>query len=184
MTSLIETESSLFDDVTTDTIEVKEDMILKSMQDAILYLSDSLGSEPYEWRWEQLHTITFEPPLFSQAAKDSSAPTALRMIVNNILSKGPYEVESHGMSVNNGQYRWENPFEMVLGPSIRRISDLSDMSKSKSILPTGQSGNPLSEHFGDQTEMWLNGRYRWLHQDSTSLFQGSGVRTMRLVPGD
>lgn len=184
MTSLINTESPLFDDTSTDSVETKEDMVIKSMQDAILFLSDSLGSEPYEWRWEQLHTITFEPPLFAQAADAPDAPSSLKLIVNNLLSKGPYEVESHGMSVNNGQYRWENPFEMVLGPSIRRISDLSDMSKSKSILPTGQSGNPLSDHFGDQTEMWLSGQYRWLYQDSTALFQESDVRTMRLVPGE
>ncbi|WP_020402350.1 penicillin acylase family protein [Gracilimonas tropica] len=184
MTSLINTESPLFDDTSTDSVETKEDIVIKSMQDAILFLSDSLGSEPYEWRWEQLHTITFEPPLFAQAADAPDAPSSLKLIVNNLLSKGPYEVESHGMSVNNGQYRWENPFEMVLGPSIRRISDLSDMSKSKSILPTGQSGNPLSDHFGDQTEMWLSGQYRWLYQDSIALFQESDVRTMRLVPGE
>lgn len=184
MSSLIQTESSLFDDLSTDKIETKEEIVVKSMQDAILFLSDSLGSEPYEWRWEQLHTITFEPPLFSQAAEDPDAPSALRMISENVLSKGPYEVESHGMSVNNGQYNWEAPFEMVLGPSIRRISDLSDMTKSKSILPTGQSGNPLSDHFGDQINMWLNGEYRWLYQDSTALFEGSEVKTMRLVPGE
>jgi penicillin amidase len=184
MSSLIQTESSLFDDISTNIIETRDEMVVKSMQDAILFLSDSLGSEPYEWRWEQLHTITFEPPLFSQAAEDPDAPTALRLISNNVLSKGPYEVESHGMSVNNGQYNWDAPFEMVLGPSIRRISDLSDMSKSKSILPTGQSGNPLSDHFGDQTNMWLNGEYRWLYQDSTALFEGSDVKTMHLVPGE
>lgn len=183
MTSLIEGESPLFDNVQTDSVETKEDMVVKSMQDAILFLSDSLGSEPYEWRWEQLHTITFEPPLFTQAANDPTAPTALKLIVNNLLSKGPYKVPSHGMSVNNGQYRWNNAFEMILGPSIRRVSDLSDMSKSKSILPTGQSGNPLSDYYGDQTEMWINGHYRWLHQDST-LFEEPGVRTMKLVPGE
>lgn len=184
MSSLIETESSLFDNVRTDSVETKEDMVVKSMQDAILFLSDSLGSEPYEWRWEQLHTITFEPPLFAQAAQDPDAPSSLKLIVNNILSKGPYEVKGHGMSVNNGQYRWNEPFEMILGPSLRRISDLSDMSKSKSVLPTGQSGNPLSDYYGDQTELWLNGQYRWLHQDSTVLFDEVEVRTMRLVPGE
>lgn len=183
MTSLIDSESTLFNDRTTDEIETREDMVTKSMQDAILFLSDSLGSEPYEWRWEQLHTITFKPPFFAQAAETPSAPTTLKMIVNNVLSKGPYEVESHGMSVNNGQYSWDQPFEMILGPSIRRISDLSNMSRSKSILPTGQSGNPLSRHFGDQTDRWLNGEYRWLYQDSTALFEGSDVKTMQLVPG-
>jgi penicillin amidase len=183
LTSLIDSESTLFDNVTTDSVETKEDMVVKSMQDAILFLSDSLGSEPFEWRWEQLHTISFEPPLFSRAADAPDAPGALKMIVENILSKGPYKVPSHGMSVNNGQYRWNNAFEMVLGPSIRRISDLSDMSKSKSILSTGQSGNPLSDYYGDQTEMWLNGQYRWLYQDST-LFEEADVRTMKLVPGE
>ncbi|MFP8488711.1 penicillin acylase family protein [Gracilimonas sp. Q87] len=184
MTSLIETESSLFDNINTGEVETKEDIVVKSMQDAVLFLSDSLGSEPYEWRWEQLHTITFEPPLFAQAADAPGASTALKLIVNNVLSKGPYEVESHGMSVNNGQYHWDQPFEMVLGPSIRRISDLSDVSRSKSVLPTGQSGNPLSKHFGDQTDRWLNGEYRWLYQDSTALFDEAEIQTMRLVPGE
>jgi len=147
-------------------------------------LSDSLGNEPFEWRWEQLHTVTFSPPLFSEAAQAPDAPGTLKLIVNNILSQGPYKTPGHGMSVNNGQYRWENGFEMVLGASIRRISDLSDMSKSKSILPTGQSGNPLSNYYGDQTNLWLNGQYRWLHQDSTALFDEVEVRTMRLNKGE
>ncbi|MBO6586793.1 MAG: penicillin acylase family protein [Gracilimonas sp.] len=181
MSSLIDTESSFFDDLTTESVETKEDMVVKSMQDAILFLSDSLGSEPFEWRWEQLHTLMLEPPLLSRAAEDPESPNALKHIVDNVLSKGPYKVPSHGMSVNNGQYRWNNAFEMILGPSIRRISDLSDMSRSKSILPTGQSGNPLSDHYGDQTNMWLDGQYRWLYQDST-LFEEADIRTMRLVP--
>jgi penicillin amidase len=58
------------------------------------------------------------------------------------------------------------------------------MRKSKSVLPTGQSGNPLSDHFGDQTDMWLNGEYRWLHQDSASMFEEMDIRTMQLVPGE
>lgn len=181
MASLIDTESSFFDDLATEPVETKEDMVVKSMQDAILFLSDSLGSEPFEWRWEQLHTLMLEPPLLSRAAEDPESPNALKLIVDNVLSKGPYKVPSHGMSVNNGQYRWNNAFEMILGPSIRRISDLSDMSRSKSILPTGQSGNPLSDHYGDQTDMWLDGQYRWLYQDST-LFEEADIRTMRLVP--
>lgn len=165
MTSLIQDSSALFDDVTTPQIESRKDMILQSMQDAILFLSDSLGSEPFEWRWEQLHTITFEPPLFGMAADDPNAPKALSMIVDNVLSKGPFSVEGHGMSVNNGQYKWDSPFEMTLGASVRRIVDLSDLSATRSVLPTGQSGNPLSDHYGDQTSMWLNKQYRIFEQN-------------------
>jgi len=59
--------------------------------------------------------------------------------------------------------------------------DLSDLSATKSVLPTGQSGNPLSTHYGDQTELWLNGQYRTFYQDS-SFFSRSDFQSMRLVP--
>ena len=172
---------SFFDNINTQEIESKSDIILKSMQDAILFLSDSLGPQSEDWRWEQLHTLTLRPPLFAQAAEDPSAPSTLKLIVNNLLSKGPYEIDGHGMSVDNGQYNWLKPYEMVLGPSIRRIVDLSNLSSVQTITPTGQSGSPFSEHFGDQTEMWLNGQYRIFFQDST-LFEKSDIRTMKLVP--
>ncbi len=181
ISDLVQDSSTFFDDINTLDIESREDIVLKSMQDAIFFLSDSLGSEPFEWRWEQLHTITFKPPMFSQAAEDPSSPSALKLIVENVLSKGPYSVKGHGMSINNGQYSWEKPFEMILGPSVRRIIDLSDLSHTKSVIPTGQSGNPLSTHFGDQTELWLNAQYRNLYQDS-SLFQQADFKTMKLLP--
>lgn len=181
ISELVQDSSSFFDNILTDEIETKSDIVLKSMQDAIFFLSDSLGTEPFEWRWEQLHTITFKPPLFSQAAEDPTSPTALKLIVENVLSKGPYPVKGHGMSINNGQYSWDKPFEMVLGPSVRRVVDFSNLGKTKSVLPTGQSGNPLSSHFGDQTELWLNGQYRNFYQDS-SFFNQADFKTMKLIP--
>ena len=43
----------------------------------------------------QLHTIRFSPPLFKEAAQDSSAPKALKLIVDNILSHGPLKSSWH-----------------------------------------------------------------------------------------
>lgn len=181
MPYLIETKSGLFDNLLTNEVETIEDILLKSMQETIYYLSDLYGSEPFEWRWEQLHTIRFSPPLFKEASQDSSAPKALKLVVDNILSHGPFQVPGHGMSINNGQYKWDNPFEMVLGASVRRIVNLADLRFSQSILPTGQSGNPFSSHFGDQTSLWLEGRYKELVQDS-SYVKLSNWRHMQLIP--
>ena len=35
--------------------------------------------------------------------------------------------------------------------------DVGDWRNSRWVLPAGQSGNPLSPHYGDQLPLWLNG---------------------------
>lgn len=183
ITRLMREGSSLFDNVNTEKRENMRMQVIASMEEALQYLVDTQGDEPIEWRWELLHTLTLEAPLFGRAAEDKSAPTALKLIVNNILNKGPYPVGGHSYSINNGEYRWTDPYKMVLGPSIRRIVDFSNLSSTLSILPTGQSGNPLSQYYGDQTESWLNAEYKFFYQDS-SFFLESQYRTMKLIPSD
>jgi len=157
--------------------------IIAGMEEALQYLVDTQGPEPIEWRWELIHTLTLKAPLFSEAAESESAPAALKLIVDNILNKGPFPAGGHSHSINNGEYRWTNPYDMVLGPSIRRIVDFSDLSSTLSILPTGQSGNPLSQYYGDQTESWLNGEYKFFYQDS-SFFNESQYQSMTLTPSN
>jgi penicillin amidase len=85
------------------------------------------------------------------------------------------------MTINKGEYSWNDPFSVTLGPSIRRIIDFSEPYRSLSVLPTGQSGNPLSANYGDQTDLWLDGRYRYIYSDST-FFLETNVETMRFQP--
>ncbi len=181
---MLEDGSTFFDDVTTtDREESRDEIIVQSMEDAIAYLNDRYGSEPFEWRWEQLHILTLKPSLFGPAAEDENAPAALKLIVNNLLNKGPYPIRGNHTSLNKGEYKWSDPFDMVLGPSIRRIIDFSDLSKTLSILPTGQSERPLSQYYGNQTQSWIDGQYKFLYQDST-FFQENQFNTMELVPGE
>ncbi len=175
--------TNLFDDINTPKVETKKDIILKSMRQAVQFLSDSLGNKPLNWRWEQLHTLTFEPILFGRAAKAPGASTALKMIVNNILAKGPFPAKGNGVCVDNGEYSWQDPYHMILGPSIRRIVDFSNPGSVQSILPAGQSGNPLSDHYDDQMKMWMTGKYRIFNQDM-HLVRLQPHKTMRLSPAE
>lgn len=159
----------------------RDSLIVASMHQTVRVLELSLGSNASEWRWENLHTITFRPPLFYEASLEEDAPNALKMIVNNVLSRGPFAVPGHSMTVNNTQYSWEKPYEQTLGASIRRIVDLSDLSRSESVIPTGQSGNPLERHFGDQTELWLSGKYR-IFEHNNNIPEQIRSRTMTLRP--
>lgn len=174
--------SSFFDNIQTPEQESRPRIILQSMEEAVGWLRQRYGTEPFEWRWEQLHTLTLQPPLFGKAAERPGASQTLRLIVNNLLNKGPYPAKGHGMSLNNGEYHWNTPYKMVLGPSIRRIVDLGNPDYTLSILPTGQSGNPFSAFYGDQTENWLEGQYKFLYRDR-SFFNQTQYQTMTLVPG-
>jgi penicillin amidase len=44
---------------------------------------------------------------------------------------------------------------------MRRIIDFSDTDHSWSILPTGQSGYFMADHYSDQAEMYNSGIFRY-----------------------
>lgn len=181
MSRLLTQDSVYYNIIDSDESETREEIVRQSMLQTIVQLRTEYGDEPISWRWENVNQITLRPPLFAEAADDPEASAALKMIVKNLLSKGPYPVRGNALTVNKAQYEWSDPFRVTLGPSIRRIIDFSNPGRSLSVLPTGQSGNPLSTHFGDQTDMWLEGRYRYIYQDST-FFQQTSFKTMRLEP--
>jgi penicillin G amidase len=183
LTRMLEQDSSFFNITATPELETRAQIVRESMALALKELTDRFGAEPSEWRWENLHTLTLKPPLLGEASEAPDAPVFFRIIVNNLFSKGPYSARGHGMSINKGQYSWHRPFEMDLGASIRRIIDFSSPERTLSVLPTGQSGNPFSASYGDQTNLWLEGRYRFIYQDST-FFQQTSYETMILLPAD
>lgn len=40
------------------------------------------------------------------------------------------------------------------------IVDWADLDASRSVLPTGQSGQPFGRHWGDQTALWASGELK------------------------
>ena len=171
--------SSFFDDIETPGRETREQIIRRSMQQSLAYLRENYGPDPSEWRWGNLHSITLKPAFFGRAAESQNASSVLKLITENVLSKGPRPAPGHSMSINNGEYLWNNPFDMVLGASIRRIIDLSDTKQSLSIMPGGQSENPFSSYYDDQTNNWLNGQYKFFYHDSSRF---NNYNIMRLAP--
>lgn len=171
----------LNDETGVPNTDLRDRVIRQSMAETISQLNDRFGPETFDWRWEKVHTLTLRPPLLGDMAGEPETPGILKMVIDNLLSKGPYPAPGHGFTVNKGQYNWQNPFEMTLGPSIRRIVDFSTPGRSFSVLPTGQAGNPFSTHYGDQTQLWLEGRYRYIYQDST-FFNQTSYQSMKLIP--
>ena len=84
-------------------------------------------------------------------------------------------------TVNNAGFEGDGPFAVYVVPSWRVVYDLSDLDASRGILPTGQSGNPASPHWNDQTEAWAAGDLRPLPFTRAAVEEAATER-LALVP--
>lgn len=118
--------------------------------------------------WGDIHQHTAAHPL------GSIGP--LRPIFN----RGPFPSGGNWNTVNSGGYYPDKPFAMLLGPAYRIISDPANWDASRSIVPTGQSGQPFSPHYDDQLQPWLKVEYHPL-PFSLEAVEAAAVNTLHLV---
>jgi len=138
----------------------------RALDDAARDLAARFGSDPAGWRWGDLHTITFAHPL-------AIGPLAL------LLNIGPLKRAGDEYSVNKQAYSINAPFAVSSHPSERLLADLADLDASLSVTPEGQSGQPGSRYWGDQTKLWAAGEYKPMrfsrdrlgHLDGTLVFR-------------
>lgn len=165
--------SEWFDDVSTK--QVRENpvkIVERSFAEAVVELENRLGEDPSLWHWGKLHTLTHEHPMAKVEALD-------RLLKLNV---GTFEIPGSETTVNAMQYRLTEPFEIVLGPSVRHIYDFANFENgSKTILPTGQSGKPSSAHYRDQADLYNTGQYRTFPIDETTI-KNAGYRHLVMNP--
>lgn len=111
-------------------------------------LATRLGPDMTKWRWGDLHTVSFAHPLAAVRPLDL------------IFTIGPVRRAGDGFSPNNGAFDLTKPFAIDTHASERQIVDLGDVDASVSVIPTGESGQPFSPHWSDQTELWSNGEMK------------------------
>ena len=140
-----------WDNITsTDKVETKKEILSKSLIEAVASLNKQFGSDISTWNWGKVHTLEHGHPLGTVEA------------LKSYFNVGPFPIKGGSEVIDNTGYSYNNSglYNVSFGPSTRRIIDFSDIENSMSILPTGQSGNPFSEHYKDQTEMFNNGAFR------------------------
>ena len=135
------------DNVSTPAVEGRGDVLRASLEKAVTELAATLGGAPSTWTWGRLHTLEFQHPL-GRASR----------LLNAYLSRGPFPVPGHNQSIDKMEYD-ESDFRVLHGPSMRQITDFSDLDHSLAVLPGGQSGIPASPHYADLMPLWLAGEY-------------------------
>ena len=143
--------------------ETRSQVLSKSFKESILALDKQLGNSVSGWTWNKVHTLEHQHPLGKVAA--------LRPYFN----VGPFAVSGSTEVINNLFFDFTEDGKYVVkgGPSTRRIIDFSDVENSWSILPTGQSGNPLSSHYNDQAELYNAGKFRKMKMNKEEIIKTS-----------
>lgn len=177
--------SSLFDNIHTPNIETRDEIIRKSLVDALTSLENKYGKDISKWQWGNIHKVTFKH-MFHGIAN----------ITDKLIDIGPYSIGGDGTTIFNTEYSFpalfeeknniskilkEEPYANTLGPSMRYIYDFGNPDYFEFIMPTGQSGNFMSEHYKDMTEMWLNGKYIKIPLKAEQ-FQKRAKNKMKIIP--
>ncbi|PIE49853.1 MAG: penicillin acylase family protein [Flavobacteriales bacterium] len=147
---------------TTDIVETKKDVVIKSLKNAVEWLTIQLGEDIDTWVWNRVYSLEYNHPMGQVAA------------LRSYFNVGPFNKVNGGNEViNNLMFSLDSTgiYKVKAGPSTRRVIDFSDVENSVSILPTGQSGNPLSKHYKDQADKYINGQFVPMHLNIDTIKQ-------------
>ena len=161
---LLRKESIWWDDINTQAIvETRKDILSKSLISAVKALENQFGKDIYTWNWGRVHIIEHQHPLGSVD------------LLKGFFNVGPFSINGASEVINNLAYKRDSTgiYQVKNGPSTRRIIDFNDLENSWSILPTGQSGNPFSEHYRDQASMYNKGTFRKMKMNQEEIIKKS-----------
>ncbi|MBU1102018.1 MAG: penicillin acylase family protein [Bacteroidetes bacterium] len=161
--------SDWFDNVNTRKREARDEIIRKSLADALTQLEQKLGANLVSWQWGKLHTVTFEHPFHG-----------ISSVLDELIDIGPFPIGGDGTTVFNTEYSFTEPYKNTLGPSMRFLYDFNNPDVFEFITTTGQSGHIISDHYNDMTQKWLSGDYIKVNTDFKS--NESDLDLLLLVP--
>ncbi len=145
-----------------------------ALQGVVERLSARAGAGTEGWRWGKLRQLVLEHPV------------GRKRPFHKVFNIGPVPF---GGDTNTVAQAAVDPLNPLATPSPRCVVDVGDFDRSTFILPSGQSGNPLSPHYDDMFPLWLEGEGVTMPQSADEAQRGPddevrqiGVRKLRLTP--
>jgi penicillin G amidase len=148
----------------------RDDLLRAALADAIGELRQRLGPEPAAWRWGAIHRLRLVHPL---GALPGLEP---------LFTAADVELGGDEQTVAQAGFDGRDGYDVAVIPSWRAIYDLADLDRSVGVLPAGESGNPASAHWNDQSRLWAKGDHHPLPFTRPAV-RGAAVSTLRLLPG-
>jgi penicillin amidase len=148
----------------------RDELMLQSLQEAVEFLQWKLGPCVHDWRWGDLHQLTYGHPLGQVK------------LLGRLFNRGPYPIGGDETTIwAMSSYYHNLDSERTAGPVCRFVVDLGDLSKSLCLNAPGQSGQPGSSHYADQIEAWHQGDYHRMLYDRQDVVAQAQAR-LYLLP--
>ena len=157
----LESDFSVWNDnINTEGIETKKQIINKSFKLAIKQLEQQHGTMLSTWTWDKVLTL-----------EHSHAIGGKVEFLRKYFNVGPFTLDGSNEVLNNQIFtiNKDGVYKVTAGPSTRRIIDFNDVENSIAIVPTGQSGNVFSKHYKDQAEKFINEEFVKMLINKTSI---------------
>ncbi len=161
------------DIIQSTAIETCTDIARLALDDALVWIAEHHPGTLESLRWGDAHIATHDHPTLGEIP-------LLRWIVNIRQStSGGDHTLMRGLTGGEDP----EPFLNVHGAGYRGVYDFADPESSVFIIPTGQSGHPLSRHYDDLGELWRRGEYIPMTLDPDLARAGAtGITTLLPAP--
>jgi penicillin amidase len=156
-------KSPWWDNIETEEIEKPNEICTETFIKALARTRTDWGANYNNWSWGQAHQLYFEHPLGKVDA------------LKSFFNVGPFEAPGGNETINNAGISLISNEKINFaqyGPQMRIIIDFADIEHSLSINPTGQSGNFMSPHYGDQAQLFVDGKFRKQLMDKAIIVGG------------
>lgn len=147
---LAEPDDPWWDDVATERVEQRDDVLRAAMLEARDELVRRQAQDAERWTWGHQHLLRLTSPglLGEGAALD---------LARRVVEPDPWPVGGGPGSVDTTSWDPVQGFEVTTGPSMRMVLSLADWDDSRWVSLTGVSGHPASDHYTDQTDLLVRG---------------------------
>jgi penicillin amidase len=150
--------------------ETWDEVIAGSLAAAVQVLRKRCGDDQRQWAWGRIRPLTLRHSLGHKS------------LLGRVYNLGPFPCGGDTNTISQAAPPPTDPLANPLAiASARMVVDVGDWEESRFVLPGGQSGNPLSPHYGDMLPLWRRGDgvpIAW----SPEAVRDATVATLRLSP--
>ncbi|MEQ9395716.1 penicillin acylase family protein [Haliea sp.] len=144
----------------------KATVVREALASASATLASQLGEDQTRWRLDALQSVGLSHEL------SRAEPRLSRLLDAPARPWG-----GSPATVGRAAYRYTEPFRVRMGATVRTVAEMKAGPEVLSVIPGGQSGHPLSEHYDDQFPAWLAGELYPIQATA-----GDAAPRLRLVP--